>query len=103
SPKPPAERLSLSLTEINRAERVWLFVAGEEKREAFLAAAADRPAPGERPRPGAALPAAPAARVRGRAETVLYADDAAADHAAADDAAADHAAADSATTPAVTR
>lgn len=77
SPKAPPERLSLSLSEINRAERVWLFVAGAEKREAFLAAAADRPAVGERRTPGTPFPAAPASRVRGRAETVLYADTAA--------------------------
>lgn len=34
SPKPPAERISLTFKAIARAQRVWLLVAGEEKAEA---------------------------------------------------------------------
>lgn len=39
SPKPPAERASLTLPAVNSAERVWLLVAGAEKREAATAVA----------------------------------------------------------------
>lgn len=34
SPKPPPERLTLTLPAVNSAERVWLLVAGAEKAEA---------------------------------------------------------------------
>lgn len=34
SPKPPAERASLTLPAIRRAEQVWLLVSGAEKAEA---------------------------------------------------------------------
>lgn len=34
SPKPPAERASLTLPAIRRAEQVWLLVSGQEKAEA---------------------------------------------------------------------
>lgn len=33
-PKPPAERISLTLQAVNRSRQVWLLVSGEEKKEA---------------------------------------------------------------------
>ncbi|WP_439098970.1 6-phosphogluconolactonase [Corynebacterium heidelbergense] len=33
-PKPPAERVSLTISAVNRSRRVWLLVAGAAKREA---------------------------------------------------------------------
>lgn len=38
SPKPPAERVSLTLKAINRSKAVWLIVSGEEKAQAVAAA-----------------------------------------------------------------
>lgn len=38
SPKPPAERVTLTLPAIRRARRVWLLVAGADKAEAVAAA-----------------------------------------------------------------
>lgn len=61
SPKPPAERVTLTLPAINTSGRVWLLVAGAEKAEA--AAAVMR----------SAEPVNwPAAGVAGSAETVLF-------------------------------
>lgn len=65
SPKPPAERVSLSLVALRNAERVWLLACGPGKAEAVSALRARRE------------PLVPAARVTGRAETVLWADAAA--------------------------
>ncbi|AWB84053.1 6-phosphogluconolactonase [Corynebacterium liangguodongii] len=61
SPKPPAERATLTLPAVARAERVWLLVSGAEKAEAagHVARGAD---PVEWPAAGAV----------GRAETVLF-------------------------------
>lgn len=39
SPKPPSERASLTLPAVNSSERVWLLVAGAEKKEAATAVA----------------------------------------------------------------
>lgn len=61
SPKPPAERASLTLPAVRRAERVWLLVSGAEKAEAAAAVVA-----GEDPVDW------PAAGARGAKETVLY-------------------------------
>ncbi|QTX04658.1 6-phosphogluconolactonase [Agromyces archimandritae] len=64
SPKPPPERLSLTLPVLNASERVWLVLAGADKAWAL----------------GAALSGSdetPAASVFGRAETVFFADAAA--------------------------
>ena len=33
-PKPPAERISLTMQAVNRSRQVWLLVSGEEKKEA---------------------------------------------------------------------
>lgn len=67
SPKPPAERLTLTLPAVNSADRVWLLVAGEEKAEAAAHVAA-----------GSSADDWPAAGAHGRLETVMFlADDAA--------------------------
>lgn len=65
SPKPPAERVTLSLPSLRRAERVWLVAAGAEKASAVSRLLGDD------------APLLPAARARGRTETVLWADRAA--------------------------
>ncbi|WP_336991655.1 6-phosphogluconolactonase [Leucobacter sp. VD1] len=65
SPKAPPERVTLSLSALNRAERSWLLAAGEGKAEAVLAVL------------GGSEPLPPAARLTGRSETVLWADTAA--------------------------
>ena len=56
SPKPPPERISLSLSSINHARQVWLLAAGEEKAAAVAAAIGGNPE-------------LPAARVAGREAT----------------------------------
>lgn len=59
SPKPPPLRISLTLPALNRAERVWFVVSGEEKADA-----ADRALGGDE--------SLPAARVHGRSETLWF-------------------------------
>lgn len=67
SPKPPAQRVTLTLPAINSADNVWLLVAGAEKAEA-AAAVAHSASPEQWP----------AAGVNGRLSTKLFlADDAA--------------------------
>lgn len=67
SPKPPSERVTLTYPAINRSQRVWFLVAGEEKAEAAAHLVA-----------GAAAEDWPAAGAHGVEETVLFlADDAA--------------------------
>ena len=67
SPKPPAERATLTFPAIARADRVWLLVAGAEKAEAAAQVVA-----------GADRDEWPAAGARGMVDTVLFlADDAA--------------------------
>lgn len=61
SPKPPAERATLTLPAVHSAQRVWLLVSGAEKAEAAAAIIA-----------GAAAEDWPAAGARGAAETVLF-------------------------------
>ena len=61
SPKPPAERVSLTLPAVARAERVWLLVSGAEKAEAAAHVAR-----------GAAADDWPAAGASGRSETILH-------------------------------
>jgi len=65
SPKPPPERISLTLPVLDGAERVWLIAAGAAKADAVRGILAP------------AEPRLPAARIHGRLETVLWADDAA--------------------------
>jgi 6-phosphogluconolactonase len=63
SPKPPPERLSLTLPVINSAARVWLCLAGADKASALGLALA-----------GASVSSVPAAGARGRVETVFFVD-----------------------------
>lgn len=65
SPKPPPERVSLSLPALNRADRIWLLAAGAGKADAVARITAR------------AEPLLPAARLAGIVETVLWADRAA--------------------------
>lgn len=63
SPKPPPERLSLTLPVINRSERVWLVLTGSDKAGALGLALAD-----------ANVASVPVAGVRGRRRTVFFVD-----------------------------
>ncbi|MBC2681595.1 6-phosphogluconolactonase [Corynebacterium anserum] len=65
-PKPPAERVTLTLDAIATARRVWLIVAGKEKKEAAVHAA-DRDSSGDWP----------AGMVQGADHTILWVDHAA--------------------------
>jgi 6-phosphogluconolactonase len=65
SPKPPPERVTLTLPVLNRADHSWLLAVGEGKAEALRAVL------------GRTEPLLPAARLAGRVDTVLWADDAA--------------------------
>lgn len=67
SPKPPALRLSLTVSALCAAERVWLVVAGEDKAEAVVAARAAQDDP-----------ALPASWVHGTRQTIWWLDEAAA-------------------------
>lgn len=64
SPKPPPERISLTLPTLNRARAVWLLASGEAKAEAVARALGA--GAGENPLPAAA--------VGGRDETVWFLD-----------------------------
>lgn len=63
SPKPPPERLSLTLPVINSSERVWLILAGADKASALGLALA-----------GASVYEVPAAGAEGRKRTVFFVD-----------------------------
>lgn len=63
SPKPPPERLSLTIEAINSAERVWLALAGADKASALGLALA-----------GASRYEVPAAAAEGRRRTVFFID-----------------------------
>ena len=67
SPKPPPERVSLSLETINAAQRVWVIAAGADKAEAVEAAFTASDAV-----------VAPASAVEGTLETIFFTDEAAA-------------------------
>lgn len=67
SPKPPPQRISLTLPALNHARSVWLLVSGDGKAEAVARALA-----------GATPDEIPAAGVHGTDETVWLLDDAAA-------------------------
>lgn len=67
SPKPPAERLSLTLPVINAAQRVWLVVAGSDKASALGLTLAD-----------ASVDEVPASGVEGRKRTLFFVDEGAA-------------------------
>ncbi|MGO4956386.1 6-phosphogluconolactonase [Luteococcus sp. Sow4_B9] len=66
SPKPPAERISLTLRAINRSQRVWVLVTGQDK-----AAAVARALQGDQ--------LLPATQVRGELETLWFVDESAAE------------------------
>jgi len=61
SPKPPAERISLTLPTLSRAGQVWFLVSGPEKADAVAAALA-----GDQ--------SLPAARVHGEEATLWLVD-----------------------------
>ena len=63
SPKPPPERLSLTLPVINSSARVWLVVAGADKASALGLTLA-----------GASINEVPAAGVEGRRKTLFFID-----------------------------
>lgn len=65
-PKPPPERVSLTMDAVNSSEHVWLLVTGDSKKEAARHVVS-----------GDDLPQWPAAAVQGRQETVLHVDAAA--------------------------
>ena len=67
SPKPPPERLSLTLPVLNSSDRIWLALAGADKASALGLALA-----------GASTLEVPAAGVMGRLRTVFFVDSAAA-------------------------
>lgn len=68
SPKPPPERVTLTLPVLNRARTVWFLVSGDAKAEAVARGLA----------PGAAVHDVPAAGVAGQVETTWFLDRAAA-------------------------
>ena len=67
APKPPPERLSLTMSAINTADRIWMVLAGADKASALGLALA-----------GASSNEVPVAGVRGRKRTVFFIDQAAA-------------------------
>ena len=67
SPKPPPERISMTLPVIRSSRRVWLIVSGADKASAVGLAVA-----------GASETSVPAAGARGRSRTVFFLDAAAA-------------------------
>lgn len=66
SPKPPPERLSLTLPVINSSERIWLVLAGADKASALGLTLA-----------GVSVNEVPAAGVEGRRSTLFFVDAAA--------------------------
>jgi 6-phosphogluconolactonase len=63
APKPPPERVSLSVARLNRSARVWFVITGGNKRHAL--------------RQWTACEALPVAAVHGKSETVAWLDAAA--------------------------
>lgn len=68
SPKPPPDRVSLTLPALNRARSVWFLVSGADKADAVARALA----------PDGALTDTPARGVEGNVETIWFLDAAAA-------------------------
>jgi 6-phosphogluconolactonase len=64
SPKPPPERVTLTLAALNRSRCVWFLVNGEDKADAVAQALAA----------GTDLHDIPAAGVSGEAETIWFLD-----------------------------
>lgn len=67
SPKPPPERISLTLPVINSSDRVWLVLSGADKASALGLALA-----------GASTLEVPVSGVNGQKKTVFFVDEAAA-------------------------
>lgn len=67
SPKPPAERVSLTRPVINSSQRVWMVIAGAEKASALGLALA-----------GASYRSVPVAGAKGERRTIFFVDEAAA-------------------------
>jgi 6-phosphogluconolactonase len=63
SPKPPAERLSLTFDVLNRGNHVWIVASGRDKAEAVSRIIADSP-----------VAETPAVALRGLTETVVWID-----------------------------
>ena len=63
SPKPPPERLTLSLPAINNSQRIWVILSGAEKASSLGLALA-----------GAGADQVPVAGVLGRKRTVFFVD-----------------------------
>lgn len=73
SPKPPAERVTLTRPVINASKRVWLVLTGADKASALGLALA-----------GASYTSVPAAGAKGRKRTVFFVDEAAASEVSED-------------------
>ena len=71
SPKPPAERVTLTRPVINASKRVWLVLTGADKASALGLALA-----------GASYTSVPVAGAKGRKRTVFFVDEAAAEQVA---------------------
>lgn len=71
SPKPPPERISLTLPALNRSRQTWFVVAGAGKADAVATAHEQADTPTDPDRDGRL----PAARVQGRLATVWYVDE----------------------------
>lgn len=67
SPKPPAERVTMTRPVINSSQRVWMVLAGADKAAALGLALA-----------GASYASVPAAGAKGRRRTIFFVDEAAA-------------------------
>ena len=59
SPKPPPERISLTLSALNRAKAVWFMVSGDEKAPAVARALADGTDLHDSPPPASPAPTRP--------------------------------------------
>ena len=73
SPKPPAERVTLTRPVLNASKRVWLVLTGADKASALGLALA-----------GASYTSVPAAGAKGRHRTVFFVDEAAASEVSPD-------------------
>lgn len=73
SPKPPAERVTLTRPVLNSSKRVWLVLTGADKASALGLALA-----------GASYMSVPAAGAKGRKRTVFFVDEAAASEVSPD-------------------
>ncbi|MGF2947863.1 6-phosphogluconolactonase [Microbacterium alcoholitolerans] len=73
SPKPPAERVTLTRPVLNASKRVWLVLTGADKASALGLALA-----------GASYASVPAAGAKGRRRTIFFVDEAAASEVSPD-------------------